>query len=121
MNFHNSAQPYFRARADARFLQQFDRQKVYSLSGDRKLWFAVGKMLLVLCPMLLAVNLWLGSCFDDLEQSVQAVENVRHELMDRQINLRARKSQLSSPERLRIIAAEKLSLNVPEKEQVTVL
>lgn len=121
MNFHNSAQPYFRARANARFLQQFDQQKVFSLSGDRKLWHAVGKMLLVFCPMFLAVNLWLGSCFNNLEQSVQAVENVRHELMDRQIGLSAKKSQLSSPERVRIIAAEKLSLNVPEKEQVTVL
>jgi cell division protein FtsL len=117
-DYHNSAQPYFRSRPNSRFLQQYSKQKVYSLSGDRNLWLAVGKPLLVFCPLFLAMNLWLASCFNNLEQSVQAVENVRHELMDRQINLRAKKDQLSSPERVRKIAEEKLSLYVPEKEQV---
>jgi len=88
------------------------------LPGDRELWLSVGKILLVLCPMVLAVNLWLASSFNNLEASVQAVESVRHELMDNQINLRAKRAQLFSPERVQMIAAEKLSLHVPGKEQV---
>jgi len=121
MNYHNSVQPYCRPRANWRLPQQLSEQKVFSLSGERKLWFSVGKMLLVFCPMLLAVNLWLASSFDILEQSVQTVENVCHELMESQSNLRTKREQLFSPERVRIIAAEQLALHVPEKEQVNIL
>ncbi|MBU1565503.1 MAG: hypothetical protein KJ630_07730 [Proteobacteria bacterium] len=120
MNFHNPAQPYFRSRANTHSLQQLHKQKVFSLSRDRKVWFSAGKMLLVLCPMLLAVNLWLASSFNKLSQSVQVLENVQHELIESQITLRIKKDQLFSPERVRVIAAEKLALNIPEKEQVKV-
>lgn len=120
MNFHNPAETYFRPRARAHFLQELDQQKVFSLSGDRKLWRSVGKILLILCPLLLAVNLWLASSFNNLEKSVQVVENLRYELMESQNNLRAKRDQLLSPERVRIIAAQKLSLHVPGKEQVRV-
>lgn len=121
MNFHTPVPPYFRARATSPFLQELERQKVFSLSADRRLWLALGKMFLVLCPVCLAVNLWLGSCCNRLEQSMQAVDDRRHELMDRQISLSAERSQLFSPERIGFIAAKKLSLHLPEKEQVNFL
>lgn len=121
MNFHTPAQPCFRARANSPFLQELERQKVFSLSADRKLGLALGKMLLVLCPIWLAVNLWLGSCCNTLEQSMQAVDDRRHQLVERQISLSAERSQLFSPERVQVIAAKKLSLYVPEKEQVNFL
>jgi hypothetical protein len=121
MIYHTPAQPYFRARANSPFLQELDRQKVFSLSVDRKLWLALGKMLLVLCPICLAVNLWLGSCCTLLERSTQAVDNSRHQLMERQISLSAERSYLLSPERVQFIAAKKLSLYVPEKGQVKLL
>ncbi len=118
MNFHNPAQPYFRTGADSRIHKQLGKQKVFSLSGDRKLWLLVVKMLLVICPMLLAVNLWLVSSTNNLEQSVQAVLKVRHELIESRMKLKAKSAHLFSPERVRIIAEEQLSLHVPEKEQV---
>ena len=118
MNFHYPAQPCCRPRVNSRFLQQLDNQQVTSRSVDRKLWLSVGKVLLVLCPMVLAVNLWLASSFKNLEQSVQALENVSHQLMENHISLRAQRDQVFSPERVRIIAAEKLSLYAPEKEQM---
>jgi hypothetical protein len=118
MNFHNPAQSYFRPLANTHFKNQLQKQKALSWPGDKELWFSVGKMLLILCPIILVVNLWLASSFKNLEVSVQAVENVRHELMDNQINLRAKRAQLFSPERVQMIAAEKLSLHVPGKEQV---
>ena len=118
MNFHNPAQPYLRPRADSRFRKQLGKQKVFSLSGDRKLWLLVVKMLLVICPMLLAGNLWLSASTNTLEQSVQAVLKVRHELIESRMQLRAKSADLFSPERVRIIAEEQLSPHVPEKEQV---
>jgi len=76
-------------------------------------------MLLVFCPILLAVHLWLASSFNTLQKSVQADEIVRYELMENQISLKAKRDQMLLPERVRVIAAEKLALHVPEKEQVT--
>lgn len=80
----------------------------------------MGKLLIVLFPMVLAVHLWLAHCHENLEKSVRAAENVRHEFIDRQINLGAKKTQLSSLEHVRTVAAEKLSLYVPGKDQVQV-
>jgi hypothetical protein len=118
MNIHNPTQSYFHPMANTRLKQQQRKQKTCSFSGDKVLWISIGKMLLVLCPMILAVNFWLASSFNSLEVSVQAVENVRHELMDKQINLRAQRAQLFSPQQVQMIAAEKYSLHVPGKEQV---
>ncbi len=121
MNFHNPAHNYCRPRANSHFFQQLSCQQDISRSGDRNVSGAVGKVLLVFCPLVLVMNLGLASCSHTLEQSVQAVSNVRHELMERQMSLRAKKEQLSSPERVRILAAEKLSLYAPDQEQVKVL
>jgi hypothetical protein len=118
MNFHNPAQLYFPPGANACLGKQLSSQKVFSLSGERKLWLSVGKALLFLGPMFLAVNMWLASSCNQLAQSLQAVENVRYELLESQSKLTAKRAQLLSPERVLIIAAEKLSLHVPEKEQV---
>jgi hypothetical protein len=118
MNYHNPAQSYFRPMSNMRFQQQLHKQKAFSWQGDRDLWVSVGKILLFLCPMVLAVNFWLASSFKNLEGSVQEVESVRHELMDKQIKLRAQRAQLFSPDRVQPLAAERLSLHVPGKEQV---
>ena len=118
MNFHNPAQSFFRPMVNARFRQQVRKRNVLSWPGDRMLWLSVGKILLVLCPMVLVVNFWLASSFNNLDVSVKAVESARHELMDKQIRLRAQRAQLFSPEQIHLIAAEKFSLHVPEKDQV---
>ena len=103
----------------ARFRQQtLRRPKTFSWAGDRLLWISIGKILLVLCPLVLVVNLWLASSFSTLDASVKEIENARHELMDKQIKLRAQRAQLYSPEHIRLMAAEKFSLRVPEKDQV---
>jgi uncharacterized protein (DUF58 family) len=118
MNVHNPAQSFFRPMVNTRFRQQFRRQKTLSWSGNRLLWLSIGKILLVLFPLVLVVNFWLAASFRNLEVSVQAVENARHELMDKQIRLRAQRAQLFSPEQIQLIAAEKFALHIPEKEQV---
>jgi hypothetical protein len=77
---------------------------------------AVVKVLLVLGPMVLAMNLWLSSSCGNLDLSVQEVKGVRQELINTQISLRAKRDRLYAPERIRMIAAEQLSLYVPDKE-----
>jgi hypothetical protein len=118
MNIHNSVQPFYRYAPTAGFRQQVRRKKTFAWPGDRMLWISVGKILLVLCPLVLIVNLWLGASFRNLESSVREVENARLELMDKQIKLRAQRAQLYSPEHIQLMAAEKFSLRVPDKDQV---
>ena len=121
MNYHHSTQTYFRQRSTPVFQQQLYQQRVSSLPGDKKVWLAVRKVLLVLCPLFLALHLLLAGVFNDFQQSVQAVENIRHNLLEKKANLRVKRDQLFSPEHVRILAVEKLSLDVPEKEQIKML
>ncbi len=116
MNVHNPAQSFLRPMVNTRFKQQFCRQK--TLTVDKVLWLSVGKVLVVLCPLVLVMNLWLASSLRNLDVSVKEVENLRLELMDKQIKLRAQRAQLFSPEQIQAIAAQKFSLHVPEKDQV---
>jgi hypothetical protein len=120
MNFHNPAQSYFRPMAHSRFRRQLRSQNTLSLWGDRAIWLSVGKILLALCPLVLFTNIMLASKYKHLEASVQAVENSRLELMDKQITLRTARAQLYSPEQIQMLAAEKLALHVPGKEQIKV-
>ncbi|MFH0782316.1 MAG: hypothetical protein V2B20_10260 [Pseudomonadota bacterium] len=121
MNIHSQVQPYLRPMTKSGFRQHLCKQKTFPLLGDKRLWISVGKMLLVLCPMVLVGHLWLASLFKNLEKSVHAAENVHHELMDSQISLRTKRDQMFSPEWIQNNAAEKLSLHTPVKEQVMAL
>lgn len=78
-------------------------------------------MLLVFGPIVLAGHLWLASLCKNLEKSVHAADNVRHELLGIQISLKAKRDQMFSPEWIQSNAAEKLSLHRPAKEQILVL
>jgi len=118
MNIHNSAQVFYRPIPNARFRQQIRRQKAFSWAGDRMLWLSIGKMLLVLCPLVLLANLWLAASFNTLDAYVKQVEQAREELMDKQIKLRVQRAQLYSPEHVQLMAAEKFSLRIPDKDQV---
>jgi hypothetical protein len=118
MNFHNPAQLYSRPMVNTRFRQQLRRQRVYTWSADKVLFLAVGKILLVLLPVVLAINLLFATWSSHLAASTEKVDNVHLVLMDKQIKLRAQRAQLYSPEQVQLLAAEKFSLHVPGKEQI---
>ena len=118
MNFHYPVQACYRSRVPSRFVVELGNQKVFSLSGDKRLWRSVGKMLFILGVFLSAVHLWQAATLAHLEQSTVAAANIRNEHMERQIGLQSKRAQLLSPERVLVLAAEKLSLHVPEQEQV---
>ena len=121
MNFHGTVRPYFRQKTNPQFFQQLSRQKVCSPFCDRDFLVALGKMVVVFCPVLLALHLWLAASFDSLQKSVQVGENIRYERMESQADLKIKWDQMLLPERVQVIAAEKLALHVPEKEQVTLI
>lgn len=117
MNSYHPTQSYFRQGADLRIRQQVYRRNVFV---DTKIWPRIRNMLFILCSILMAVNLWLSHIVANLEQALQTVENVRHELTETQISLRATRDQMYSPDYIVMLASQKLSLQIPEKEQVKV-
>jgi len=116
MNYQCPDYPCLRPRANSPLLPRISYQKVSSRAGHRKMRLAVVKILFLLGPLVLAVNLWLSSSFRNFELAVQEVAGVRQELIDTQLSLRAKRDRLYAPERIRMIAAEQLSLYVPDKE-----
>ncbi len=116
MNYQCPDYHCFRPRANSPFLSRISNQKVASRAGHKKLLLAVVKVLLFLGPMAVVTNLWLSSTSRNFELSVQEVKDIRQELIDSQFVLRAKRDRLYAPERIRMIAAEQLSLYVSEKE-----
>lgn len=117
MNSHHPTQTYFRQGAELRLRQQVYRPNVLV---DTKIWPRIRNMLFIICSILLAVNLWLSHILANLEQALQTGENVRHELTETQISLRATRDQMYSPDHILMLASQKLSLQIPDKEQVKV-
>jgi hypothetical protein len=101
-----------------RFRNQLRRQRVFTWSADKVLFVAVGKILFVLLPVVLALNLMFSVWAGHLATSVEKMDNAHVVLMDKQIKLRAQRAQLYSPEQVQLLAAEKFSLHVPGKEQI---
>ncbi len=71
-----------------------------------------------LLPLVLAVNLYVVSSVSKINDSIIAADNNYHELMDKNIELRAVKARVRDPEQLQKLAADKLSLFVHSKGQV---
>lgn len=119
MFINQSVQAYSRPMMPSSIRQQQLRQNALGLLGPKILWMSVGKVLLIFCPLLLLVNVWLSSSADQIALVLADAEKGRYVLMDEHIKLRAERARLYSPEYLNKIAASQLALYVPGKEQVT--
>lgn len=110
MNFQNTSHVYVRPVTNIGVRQQLQPRDVLDLAGGMVLWKAVGKVLLLLLPLVMTVNLLLASAVNDIGNDLTAIDNQRHQLMDKNIGLLAQKAQLYAPERVGQLAAQKLSL-----------
>jgi hypothetical protein len=111
MNFHNTTQvSYLRTVPNLGVRQQLQSRGVFELPGGLVLWKAVGRIMLLVLPFVLAANMFIASTINGVERSLEAVDNQRHELVDKNIGLLAQKARLNAPERVSQMAAEKLSL-----------
>jgi len=118
MNFNNSSQPYASSVPQVTVGQRSQGLRIGRLPSGITLWRPVGKTLFVLLPLVLAVNLYVVSSVSKINNSIIAVDNRHHEVMDKNIELRARKARVRKPEQLQKLAADKLSLFVHSKGQV---
>ncbi|MDK9708750.1 MAG: hypothetical protein OEL83_17035 [Desulforhopalus sp.] len=119
MNFHNTTQlSYLRPVTNIGLRQHLQPRGVVDLLGGVVLWKAVGKVLLVLLPLMLAANMFLAGIINNVGQSISSVDDQRHELMDKNIGLLAQKARLYAPERVGQLAEQKLSLYAASPGQI---
>ncbi len=102
------------------FARPFDEQRRPSMAGGRQLWLAVARVLLAAAPLLLALQWHLCDTSASYERRLAECRATNQLLQENMAALDSLRSRLSSPERIRIMAEEKLSLHRPEKEQVKV-
>jgi hypothetical protein len=119
MNFHNTTQvSYLRTVPNLGVRQQLQSRGVFDLPGGLVLWKAVGRIMLLMMPFVLAANMFFASIINDMERSLTVADNQRHELVDKNIGLLAQKAGLYAPERVSQMAADKLSLYAASPGQI---
>jgi hypothetical protein len=85
---------------------------------DARLLRALGKVLLVLLPLLLVINLSIAASISSFDRSMVALGDQRHQLMDRNIVLLATKARLYAPTSIERLAAERFALYRAEQDQI---
>jgi len=120
MNYNNSTEAYMRTVAKLGRRQSLRVWDYLDLPGWLQLWKPVGKILLVIFPLVLIINILVAGAVSNVEQSIVAVGNHRHELMDKNIELLAQRAYLYSPTSIEQLAGEKLDLHKSTKDQVGV-
>lgn len=118
MNYNNSTETYMRSVAKIGMRQYFRPRELFDLSGWLVLWKPVGKTLLVIFPLVLIINVFVASAVINTNRSIVSVDNQRHELMDKNIELLARKAKLWAPISIQKLAGEKLALQKDSGKQV---
>ena len=118
MNYNNSTEAYMRTVAKIGVRQHIRSREHFDLSGWLVLWKPVGKFMLMILPIVLMINMFVASAVTNVNRSIVNVENERHELMDKNIELLARKAWLWSPANMEQLAGEKLALHGNSSDQV---
>lgn len=118
MNYHNSTETYLRSAAKIGIQQHGRSRELFDLSSWLVLWKPVGKILLLILPVVLSIHMFVASGITLTNNSITGVDDQRHELMDKNIGLLARKARLWSPASMEKMAGEKLALQSSSRDQV---
>jgi hypothetical protein len=98
--------------------QQVGPRNLFDLSSWLGLWKPAGKILLMIFPLVLVINIFIASAVVNTDRSIANIDNQRHELMDKNIELLAGKARLLAPGNIQKLAGEKLGLYVDSGDQV---
>ena len=115
MIFQNFTQLYPKSVANVRVRQQVRRQKAIGFPGGVLLWKSLGKTSLFLLLAVVSLSMVMTTLSTKNIVALESAEITRHELMDANIQLRAKKAHLMTEEQVKIAAEEKLSLSAPGK------
>lgn len=117
MNYHNTQEAFLRPVINIGVRQHLRARDTRELLGG-PVMKAVGKVALILLPLVLTLNMILASAVRDIEGSFTAVDNQRHELMDNNIELLAHRARLLAPDNIQRLAGQKMALFAASDEQV---
>ena len=118
MNYNNSSETYMRTATKIGLRQNHRPRELFDLSSWLVLWKPVGRVLLMIFPLVLIINMFVASAVTNTDRSLVSVDNQRHELMDKNIELLARKAKLWAPANIQKLAGEKLALQKDSGDQV---
>jgi hypothetical protein len=118
MIFQNSASTYARPVANIGIRQHLARRSAWELPGGILLWKAAGRVALVAFAVTIAVNMMFGVYRGNLATATVGVEELRHDLMDKNISLRAKRAIMLRPQQLEKAAGNLLALHSPVDGQV---
>lgn len=102
------------------FCQQLDEQRIASRQTTRIVFILLIKLLLAFSPLLLVTQWYLSSTADKYSQAVASAEAAHQVLIENRTALESLRERLSSPQRIRNMAAEKLSLHAPAQGQIEI-
>ena len=121
MNFHNTTQAYARP-VPKLSLRNYFRPVDFTLLMRKTapLIKRSGKIMLLISTLVAILNFAVISAIGSIESSIINLENARHTLIDKNIEYRAGLANLNNPLNLSRLAQDKLSLDIPSKEQVRV-
>lgn len=117
MIFHNSAQPYTRPAVTVGVRQQLARRHALDLPGGLLIWKQIGRMAFAVLSATIALHLMLGVYGNHMTEKSSVFEAERHQLMDRNIVLRATRAGMLTRQSVEAAAGKALSLYTPTGEQ----
>lgn len=118
MNYLNSNQSYYRTATKIGVRPQAGTRKAISFPIDTAIWKAVGKIMLVVLPLVLVINISFSSAVSSLERSISLQTEKYQQVEDLNIDLLAQKARVWAPSNVEKLAAERLSLYKPRENQV---
>lgn len=118
MNYQNPTQSFLRPTIKIGMRQRTRRKPGFDISFDSNLLKSVAKVGLMILPVLVISQLFLGAVLTDVEESLAIVREGHSSLADKNIELLVQKARMTAPEHVQLVAGEKLSLVLPEKGQI---
>jgi hypothetical protein len=119
MKYHSMSQ--YSSLSDLALFGVRQPSRVWSgkfLPGGAELWWAMGKGMVLILPLVVAITLFLGSVGDSLDESLALSEVQQQQLLDNNISLLAQRAGMYAPERVSRMAADKLSLYAAAPGQI---
>ncbi|MFV0435932.1 MAG: hypothetical protein ACK5PS_00865 [Desulfopila sp.] len=117
MIIHNSTEPYTRPTVSIGGPQQFTRRQAWDFPGGAVLWKGIGRAAAMIGGVTVVVSMLLGSYGSGLTAKVTLLEEQRHQLVDRNIVLRATRAGMLTRQAVEAAAGKELSLYKPEDGQ----
>lgn len=120
MMYQGAPQACYRSSVHIGIRPQLSRRGSLELPGGIALWKAVGKMLLVLLPLVFGCQLVLRFLSTGMEEDISRIDDQYYNLMITNSLLKAERGGLLNPEKVESLASKKIALQKPEKGQVLV-